>query len=69
MWLLQTGRHKYAQYLPTCFRFLMTTLQQLCAIAEREKDPNAALRITVESGGCHGYQYKMELAKSRSEDD
>ncbi|KAK7472993.1 [4Fe-4S] proteins maturation [Stygiomarasmius scandens] len=43
--------------------------EQLCAIAEREKDPNAALRITVESGGCHGYQYKMELAKSRSEDD
>jgi len=38
-------------------------------IAEREKDTNAALRIAVESGGCHGYQYKMELAKSRSVDD
>ena len=38
-------------------------------IAEIESDPNAALRVAVESGGCHGYQYKMELATSRSPDD
>ncbi|KAJ7287341.1 hypothetical protein C8J57DRAFT_1283593 [Mycena rebaudengoi] len=31
--------------------------------------PDAALRIAVESGGCHGYQYKMELAKTRALDD
>ncbi|KAF5345342.1 hypothetical protein D9758_008468 [Tetrapyrgos nigripes] len=43
--------------------------EQLRTMSEREKDPNAALRIAVESGGCHGYQYKMELAKNRSEDD
>ncbi|KIK68950.1 hypothetical protein GYMLUDRAFT_34982 [Collybiopsis luxurians FD-317 M1] len=43
--------------------------EQLRKISEREKDPNAALRVAVESGGCHGYQYKMELAKSRSQDD
>ncbi|EJD42245.1 hypothetical protein AURDEDRAFT_67965, partial [Auricularia subglabra TFB-10046 SS5] len=30
---------------------------------------DSALRIAVESGGCHGYQYKMELAKSREPDD
>jgi iron-sulfur cluster assembly accessory protein len=34
-----------------------------------KKDPNAALRITVESGGCHGYQYKMQLASHREVDD
>ncbi|KAJ3550937.1 hypothetical protein NMY22_g120 [Coprinellus aureogranulatus] len=39
------------------------------SIATRENNPDAALRIAVESGGCHGYQYKMELAKSRSPDD
>ncbi|OBZ65880.1 Iron-sulfur assembly protein 2 [Grifola frondosa] len=43
--------------------------QQLRAIAKREDNPDAALRVAVESGGCHGYQYKMELAKSRESDD
>lgn len=43
--------------------------QQLSKIAEREHNPEAALRISVESGGCHGYQYNMKLATSRSPDD
>ncbi|TBU31937.1 hypothetical protein BD311DRAFT_751925 [Dichomitus squalens] len=43
--------------------------EQLRSIAQREKDAAAALRIAVESGGCHGYQYKMELAKRRERDD
>ncbi|KAF8070375.1 hypothetical protein FPV67DRAFT_1016255 [Lyophyllum atratum] len=43
--------------------------EQLRSIATRENNPEAALRIAVESGGCHGYQYKMELATSRSPDD
>jgi len=43
--------------------------EQLRSIAKRENNSDAALRIAVESGGCHGYQYKMELAKSRHPDD
>ncbi|KAG7449570.1 uncharacterized protein BT62DRAFT_928286 [Guyanagaster necrorhizus] len=43
--------------------------EKLRAIAKREGNPEAALRIAVESGGCHGYQYKMNLAKHRSPDD
>ncbi|TFK44465.1 hypothetical protein BDQ12DRAFT_593694 [Crucibulum laeve] len=43
--------------------------EQLASIANREKNPDAGLRIAVESGGCHGYQYKMELAKSVAPDD
>jgi len=43
--------------------------EQLRAICARENNPSAALRIAVESGGCHGYQYRMELATSRSPDD
>ncbi|KAF7798818.1 hypothetical protein EIP86_010044 [Pleurotus ostreatoroseus] len=43
--------------------------EQLQKIAKRENNEEAALRIAVESGGCHGYQYKMELAKRRNPDD
>jgi len=43
--------------------------EQLRSIATRENNPNAALRIAVESGGCHGYQYKMELVKDQAPDD
>lgn len=43
--------------------------EQLRSIAKRQGNSNAALRIAVESGGCHGYQYKMELATKRNPDD
>ncbi|KAJ7668480.1 hypothetical protein DFH06DRAFT_1181840 [Mycena polygramma] len=43
--------------------------EQLRTISTREANPDAALRIAVESGGCHGYQYKMELARTRALDD
>ncbi|KAF4598470.1 [4Fe-4S] proteins maturation [Pleurotus pulmonarius] len=43
--------------------------EQLRTIALRQHDPNAALRVVVESGGCHGYQYKLELATARLPED
>ncbi|KAI0359260.1 hypothetical protein OH77DRAFT_1395102 [Trametes cingulata] len=43
--------------------------EQLRAVAQREGNPDAALRIAVESGGCHGYQYKLELARKKEPDD
>lgn len=45
----------------------LISLQQLRAISMRQGNPNSALRIAVESGGCHGYQYKM-LLETQSED-
>ncbi|TDL16610.1 hypothetical protein BD410DRAFT_795178 [Rickenella mellea] len=43
--------------------------EQLRTIATREENPSVALRISVESGGCHGYQYAMELTSERQPDD
>ena len=43
--------------------------QQLRSIAQRENNPDAGLRVAVESGGCHGYQYKMVLAQTREAED
>ncbi|KAG6837796.1 hypothetical protein H0H93_016164 [Arthromyces matolae] len=43
--------------------------ERLRTIAATQESPDIALRITVESGGCHGYQYKMELAADHSPDD
>jgi Fe-S cluster assembly iron-binding protein IscA len=34
-----------------------TTLQRLKQIMNKDSNPNFALRIQVESGGCHGFQY------------
>ncbi|KAF2210605.1 hypothetical protein CERZMDRAFT_113157 [Cercospora zeae-maydis SCOH1-5] len=30
-------------------------------IASKDSNPNTALRVSVESGGCHGFQYLMSL--------
>ncbi|KOS16750.1 Iron-sulfur cluster assembly 2 -like protein [Escovopsis weberi] len=34
----------------------------------KDKNPNLALRIQVESGGCHGFQYLMSLITIPSTD-
>lgn len=37
-----------------------------------DSNPDLALRVTVESGGCHGFQYLMfltDMSKVSSEDD
>lgn len=35
--------------------------KKLCQIAKEDKNPRTALRILVESGGCHGFQYNLNL--------
>ncbi|KAF2274136.1 uncharacterized protein EI97DRAFT_451935 [Westerdykella ornata] len=46
---------------------------RLSAICEGDKNPNLALRVSIESGGCHGFQYLMNLEdlseKPVAEDD
>ncbi|PAV16860.1 iron-sulfur cluster assembly accessory Isa2 [Pyrrhoderma noxium] len=52
-------------------RLLVTdrAAEQLRRISTRENDLNVALRVSVDSGGCHGYQYKLELISERQSDD
>ncbi|KAI0318917.1 hypothetical protein OF83DRAFT_1024579, partial [Amylostereum chailletii] len=62
----------YAEILPPEEARLELTdraAEQLRSISRRKEDPSAALRISVESGGCHGYQYKMELTTERMPED
>ncbi|KLT39637.1 hypothetical protein CC85DRAFT_250878 [Cutaneotrichosporon oleaginosum] len=45
-------------------------IQQLARLAANEPpDTKLALRVGVDSGGCHGYQYIMELVEDRGVDD
>lgn len=43
--------------------------QQLRLISSREGNSQAAVRISVDSGGCHGFQYKIKLATQRDPGD
>lgn len=43
--------------------------RQLLRVQQRQSNPGLALRLSVESGGCHGYQYKMALADTGKEGD
>ncbi|KAH9963505.1 hypothetical protein BC827DRAFT_1192090 [Russula dissimulans] len=43
--------------------------EQLHSITSQQEHSGSALRISVESGGCHGYQYKMELTRQNTPED
>ncbi|SCV67293.1 BQ2448_5939 [Microbotryum intermedium] len=44
-------------------------IQQITRAQTRASNPHLALRVAVESGGCHGYQYKMQVTDQVQEDD
>jgi iron-sulfur cluster assembly 2 len=41
---------------------------RLQTISETDSNPDLALRVTVESGGCHGFQYLMSLVNTNDVD-
>ena len=46
-----------------------TNSQKLKSVADAENDPELALRVIVEPGGCHGYVYKLDLTNKVEKDD
>lgn len=54
---------------PMEIQILPRAQEQLCKIQSREKNDNIGLRICVESGGCHGFQYHLRLTSEMDAKD
>lgn len=50
--------------LPLSLSITQRASSKLKELSEIEKNPDLALRVKVESGGCHGFQYDLKLADS-----
>lgn len=46
-----------------------TAARRVAAIAAKQGKPHLKLRLSVEGGGCAGFQYKFGLAEGREPDD
>ncbi|KAM0787026.1 hypothetical protein ACM66B_006292 [Microbotryomycetes sp. NB124-2] len=46
-----------------------SAIKQLLRAQDKASDTSLALRVMVESGGCHGYQYKMQITSKQEPDD
>ncbi|KNE72390.1 iron-sulfur cluster assembly accessory protein [Allomyces macrogynus ATCC 38327] len=59
------------QGMPLVLLIDESAVQQLRKIYERDGNDQQALRITVDAGGCHGFEYKLDLVdlKSQTTDD
>lgn len=36
-------------------------IQKICSLIKKKNNPNIGLKIRVESGGCHGFQYDLKI--------
>ncbi|KAI8449161.1 hypothetical protein BY996DRAFT_6418633 [Phakopsora pachyrhizi] len=50
-------------------RITPSAVEQIERVRRKDKRPGEVLRLSVESGGCHGFQYKMEFTESIEDDD
>ncbi|GAA5873265.1 hypothetical protein JCM16303_001073 [Sporobolomyces ruberrimus] len=54
---------------PASMSLTDAAVKQIERAQQLKRDTSLALRLLVESGGCHGYQYKMAVTSTRDQDD
>ncbi len=54
--------------MPTALSLTQSAAKRVAAIAEKQAKP-AILRLSVEGGGCSGFQYKFDLADAADDGD
>ena len=62
----RAGKVSMLAHLTPALFLLANRSQRLTEIIEASKDPSFALRIQVQSGGCHGFQYLTTNASIKS---
>jgi iron-sulfur cluster assembly accessory protein len=66
---IQDFKATFLSHGKTDFEIAITTRarDKLYTISNTDKDQNVALKVGVESGGCHGFQYNLRLADMKKE--
>ena len=54
--------------MPEMLTLTQNAAKRVAAIAQKQSKP-AVLRLSVEGGGCSGFQYKFDLAEAPEGDD
>lgn len=67
--LIVTQRSRATSHAVLTLYYAGLNEQQIVKAQQKSGNQKLALRVSVESGGCHGYQYKMEVTDLREEDD
>ncbi|GMM30952.1 Isa2 protein [Martiniozyma asiatica (nom. inval.)] len=52
--------------LPLHLAITAKAAEKLNLLAQKENNPTLALRLSVSSGGCHGFQYNMEITNKET---
>ncbi|EFP74226.2 uncharacterized protein PGTG_00182 [Puccinia graminis f. sp. tritici CRL 75-36-700-3] len=54
---------------PIGIKISPSAIEQIERARKMDNKPNEVLRLSVESGGCHGFQYKIGFTESAEDDD
>ena len=66
--LERADRAPYIVFMATMLTLTEAAAKRVATIAEKQAKP-AILRLSVEGGGCSGFQYKFDLAETAENDD